>query len=105
MGSGGNLLVMADALLETIDIRGPCVHSWQELWSIEAPEGLLRHLQQCPDDGGGRLHLLEPFGCPGAQPRRGKRGFHDVGGPQMTPMFAGELGEGDQALPIVCQAL
>jgi hypothetical protein len=53
MESGGNLLVMADALFETIDILGPGVHARQELWRIQPPEGPLSDLEQFPDDGRG----------------------------------------------------
>ena len=57
MESGGNLL-RCDRLLNTIDKPETGVDEWQQLRRIQAPEGLLRDLQQFPDQGDRRLDAL-----------------------------------------------
>jgi len=105
MGSGGDLLVVHSDLLDAIDIRRTSIHRRQEFRRIEPLEGSLSNLEQCPDDRRGRVDLFEAFGGADAQPRRRKGGLDHVGGSQMPPMFPRELVEGDQPLPVMCQAL
>lgn len=105
MGSGGHLLVSADVLLDTIDILGSGVHGWQQLRGILPSDGALDDLEQFPDDRGGRVDFLEAFGRAGTQPGGGKGRLHHVRGPQMAPMFARKLIEGDQPVPVMGERL
>lgn len=50
-----------------------------------------------------RGHLLEPFRGPRAQPDRGKRGFHNVRGADVSPVFARETVVPYHALPVPFQ--
>jgi len=105
MGSGGHLRVMADALLDTINTLCSGVHSRQELRGIQPSEGALGDLEQCPDDRGGRVDLLEAFGRAGTQSGGGKGGLRHIRRPQVAPMFVRELVEGDPPVSVVGKPL
>ena len=55
MESGGNLLLSDVVLLDSIHVWYARIHGRQQLRGIEPPEGLLRNLEQSPDQRGGRL--------------------------------------------------
>src|SRR5215218_10748638 len=106
MGSGGDLLVTSVySLLHSSDIARAGIDRRQQFRSIQAPEGGLRELEHFPDDRGSGVDFLEAFGCGRAQPDGRERGLHDIGGSEVAPMFAWELVEGDEPLPIGEQAL
>ncbi len=103
MELGGDLLVGDMSLLLSINIAGAGIDGRQQLRRMEPPEGLLRDLQQFPDQGRGRLHTVEPLACHGPEPDRRKWQFHDSSGAQMAPVLLRELIKGDAPLPIVME--
>ena len=96
MESGGNLLLSDAVSLDSINVVYARMHGRQQLRGIELPEGLLRDLEQFPDQHGDRLHPFIPLSGGGPQPHGRERRLHDIRRSQVTPVFLRELIERHQ---------
>jgi hypothetical protein len=89
--------------LDAIPELDPQEHFLHPLGSVQSPKSLLCQQQHFPDHRRGVVHLLVPLGRIGSQPQARKGRFHWVGGPQMPPVFLGEIVKGDHAVPVPFQ--
>jgi hypothetical protein len=80
---------------------GPC---GRDLVAIEPAPGFLRRIDQLEHQGEGRLVREATLRADGAVPHGGKNALDRVRGPQVFPVFGGEIAEGEQGLAILRQA-
>ena len=73
--------------------------------AIEPAPAFLRRIDQLEHHGERRLVREAALRADRAVPHGGKGALDRVRGPQVFPVFGGEIVEGEQGLAILCQAL
>src|SRR3990172_2190874 len=104
LASGGLPSLFLDDWLSILESLSG-IDMGQEFRGVELSEPRLRHPEDPPDQGGGAPDDLESLGGSGAEPDGGKGTLDDVRRADVFPVGLGEGVEGDEATPVLREAV